>query len=79
MSVRITVVLEYSNCSDVPRIGPKTIAAELGDASICSLQFSDALREMEVLERDATEETKDEAFRASYGYPGCTDPRAPKP
>jgi hypothetical protein len=77
MTCRITVVFEYPSVDDVPRIGLTTPLAEYGTPRICAMQFSDALRELEVLEDRATTAAKDAAFAASYDYPGCTDPRRP--
>ncbi len=62
----------------VPRIGMLTPLTDYGSPRICAMQFSDALRELEVLEDHASEATKHKAFAASYGYPGCTDPRKPR-
>jgi hypothetical protein len=78
VTCRITLVLEYPSVDDVPRIGLTTKLGEIGSPRLCAMQFSDALRELEVLEDAADDATKDKAFSASYDYPGCTDPRAPK-
>lgn len=79
MACRITVVLEYPSWADIPRIGANTRLDEMGLPKICSLQFSDALKEMEVLE-DAIHDSDvlARAHRASYDYPNCDDPRRPK-
>jgi len=77
MTYRMTVVLEYETVEDAPRIGPLTEGKDMGKFKVCAMQFSDALRELEVLEDAATEAVKDAAWRASYSYPGCTDPRQP--
>lgn len=44
---RITLVLEYENDADVPRIAIDT--KDFGNFKLHSLQFSDALLELEVL------------------------------
>jgi hypothetical protein len=79
VTYRMTLVLEYANVEDAPRIGAATKGEGFGTFRVCAMQFSDALRELEVLEDEATEDAKDRAYRASYAYPGCTDPRSPKP
>lgn len=70
MTYRMTVVLEYPSVADSPRINARTKAKDLGDGEVCSVQFSDALRELEVLENHATEEVKTLAWKAAESYPG---------
>lgn len=77
MAYRMTLVLEYANVEDAPRIGAATEGKDFGKFRVCAMQFSDALRELEVLEDNADEDVKMQAFRASFDYPGCTDPRRP--
>jgi hypothetical protein len=79
MTYRMTVVLEYASVEDAPRLGPLTEGKDMGKFKVCAMQFSDALRELEVLDDHATDAVKDLAFRAAYSYPGCTDPRRPSP
>lgn len=71
MTFRITVVLEYASKHDMPSINARTKASDLGNGEVTAVQFSDALRELEVLENDASEATKDAAWRASESYPGA--------
>lgn len=69
MTYRMTVVLEYASKAVAPRVNARTKAKDLGDGEVCSVQFSDALRELEVLEQHATEEVKTLAWKAAEGYP----------
>lgn len=69
MTYRMTVVLEYPSVADSPRITARTKAKDLGEGEVCAVQFSDALRELEVLENHATEEVKEMAWRAAESYP----------
>lgn len=77
MTFRMTVVLEYPSADSVPRVGADTLASDLGAAKVCALQFSDALRELEVLNDAAPEDVKERAFHAAFDYHGCSDPRRP--
>ena len=71
MTYRMTVVLEYPSRDHAPQVNARTKAKDLGDGEVCALQFSDALRELEVLEDHATEEAKELAWKASESYPGA--------
>jgi len=64
MATRITYVLEYESDNHVPHIGPFT--KDLGRfTKVVAVQFSDALAELEVALEDASEETKERAYRAA--------------
>jgi hypothetical protein len=69
VTYRMTVVLEYPSKDDAPRISYNTKAKDLGDADVVALQFSDALRELEVLTDAATDEAKRAGWAASENYP----------
>lgn len=69
MTYRMTVVLEYPSAEDAPRINFNTKAKDLGNAEVVALQFSDALRELEVLTDHATDEAKRAGWAASENYP----------
>jgi hypothetical protein len=71
MTYRMTVVLEYPSRDDAPRIGARTSAKDLGDGKVVSLQFSDALRELAVLDGYATDSARREASLAAENYPGA--------
>ena len=47
--LRLTVVFSYPDESEVPRIGPDTLHYE--GANIMACQFSDALQEIECLQK----------------------------
>lgn len=53
MTYRMTVVLEYPSVEAAPRVNAKTLARDLGDGEVVSVQFSDALLELEVVEEYA--------------------------
>lgn len=63
MPYRQTVVFEYANIDAAPSVGSDT--RDFGPARVVSVQFSDALAELQVLLEDASEEAKDRAFYAS--------------
>lgn len=63
MAYRQTVVFEYENIDAAPSVGPDT--KDFGTGRVVAVQFSDALAELEVLNEDADESTKDRAFAAS--------------
>lgn len=69
MTYRMTVVLEYPDNHAAPHVNARTKAKDLGDGEVVAVQFSDALRELEVLEEHATEEVKTLAWKAAEGYP----------
>lgn len=69
MTYRMTVVLEYPSIQDAPRVNAKSLAKDLGNGEVVALQFSDALRELEVLERHASDAAKREAMVAAEDYP----------
>lgn len=73
MTYRITVVLEYPDRVSSPRINARTKAKDLGDGEVTAVQFSDALRELEVLEEHATEQVKDLGWKAAESYPGAVN------
>jgi len=75
MTYRMTVVLEYPDESASPRVNARTKARDLGDGEVVSVQFSDALRELAVLEEDATEDTKERGWKAAESYPGARGSR----
>lgn len=68
MTFRMTVVLEYPSKAAAPAVNARTKAKDLGDGEVCSVQFSDALRELEVLEEHATEDVKQLAWEAAESY-----------
>jgi hypothetical protein len=63
MTYRMTVVLEYATDRDAPQIGPDT--RDFGTFKVAAVQFSDALRELEVLAENASEEDKLRAYQAA--------------
>jgi hypothetical protein len=65
MKERMTVVLEYDRREDLPRVGANSRGSDLGNGRVMALQFSDALRELAVLEEDASDEVKDRAHEAA--------------
>lgn len=70
MTYRMTVVLEYESDRDAPAVGRDT--RDFGEFKVAAVQFSDALRELEVLNENATEADKLRAYYAAMGSPGPT-------
>ncbi len=65
MTYRMTVVLEYESERDAPGIGRDT--RDFGQFQVYAVQFSDALKELEVLLENASEEDKQRAYEAATG------------
>lgn len=71
MTYRMTVVLEYPNKEASPRVNARTKAKDLGEGEVVAVQFSDALRELAVLEESASDDVSRKAWEAAESYPGA--------
>lgn len=72
MTYRMTVVLEYATARDAPAIGRDT--RDFGTFKVAAVQFSDALRELEVLLENASEADKLRAYQAATSSPTTSSP-----
>jgi hypothetical protein len=71
----MTVVLEYASASAAPQVGVNT--RDFGEFTVAAVQFSDALRELEVLLENATHEDRTRAYHAAIGLSVTSSPELP--